>query len=101
MTSLQEYDLEIKPTKIEKGHGLCKLVVDAHDPKEERWENEECMAENKDEVYYVPASQDSWYVDLQYFLTHGYAPFYLDPKHRRSLRLKGSHYLLIKAILFR
>ena len=28
MTSLQEYDLEIKPSTIVKGQGLCKLVVE-------------------------------------------------------------------------
>jgi hypothetical protein len=27
ITTLQEYDLDIKPTKIVKGQGLCKLVV--------------------------------------------------------------------------
>ena len=27
ITTLQEYDLDIKPTKIVKGHGLWKLVV--------------------------------------------------------------------------
>jgi hypothetical protein len=29
MTSLQEYDLEIVPTQIVRGQGLCKLVVDS------------------------------------------------------------------------
>jgi hypothetical protein len=29
MTTLQEYDLEIKPTQIVKGQGICKLVVDS------------------------------------------------------------------------
>jgi hypothetical protein len=29
ITTLQEYDLEIKPVKIIKGQGLCKLVVES------------------------------------------------------------------------
>jgi hypothetical protein len=29
MTSLQDYDLEITPTQIVRGQGLCKLVVDS------------------------------------------------------------------------
>jgi hypothetical protein len=32
MTSLQEYDLEIKPTQIVRGQGICKLVVDSVNP---------------------------------------------------------------------
>ena len=56
MNSLQEHDLEIKPTKMVKGQGLCKLVVDAQDPKEEGWENEEHMA--RYEVYYVTLHKD-------------------------------------------
>ena len=29
MTALQEYDLEIKPSPIVKGQGLCKLAAEA------------------------------------------------------------------------
>jgi len=31
MTSLQEYDLEFKPSHTVKGHGLCKLTAEAAD----------------------------------------------------------------------
>jgi hypothetical protein len=31
MEFIQEFDLDIKPTKIVKGQGLCKLVVEAQD----------------------------------------------------------------------
>ena len=50
LTSLQEYDLEIKPTKLVKGQGLCKLAVEALDPQEEEeeeWENEFDMLERE------------------------------------------------------
>ena len=43
LTTLQEYDLEIKPTKLIKGQGLCKLAVEALDPQKEEdegWSNE-------------------------------------------------------------
>lgn len=65
MTSLQEYDLEIKPTKIVKGQGICKMVTDSQDPKGEGWDNEEYMGE--DEIFCVPPLKDSWYVYLYYF----------------------------------
>jgi len=43
MVSIQECDLEFKPTKIVKGKGLCKLVakeLDLDDFPKEGWENE-------------------------------------------------------------
>ena len=38
LTTLQEYDLEIKPTKLIKGQGLCKLIVEALDLQKEEEE---------------------------------------------------------------
>ena len=48
MTSLQDYDLEIKFSKIVRGQGLSKLVtenMDAKKKREEGWENEDFMHE--------------------------------------------------------
>ena len=78
LTSSQEYDLEIKPTKLVKGQGLCKLVVKELDLQEEEegWENEDDMLQR--EVLYIPTSTNSWYNDLKYYLTHGSSPSHLD-----------------------
>jgi hypothetical protein len=38
---------------------------------------------------------------MKYYLTHGSAPHYLDPKKKRALRLKSSQYHLIQGILCR
>jgi hypothetical protein len=46
MTTLQEYDLEFKPTNIVKGQGLCKLVTqDMGDENQEEdgWQEEPNM----------------------------------------------------------
>ena len=82
MTYLQEYDLEIKPAKLVKVQGLCKLVVESLDPQEneEGWENKADMLER--EVLYIPASMNSWYNDLKYYLTHGSSPSHLDAQMR-------------------
>lgn len=40
MTGLQEYDLEIKLVHTIKGHGLCRLAIEAINKKEE----EECLS---------------------------------------------------------
>ena len=83
LTSLQEYDLEIKPTKLVKGQGVCKLVEEALDlqTKEEKgWNNEVDLI--KSEVLYMPASTNSWYNDLKYYLTHGRIPNHLDARKK-------------------
>ena len=68
---MQEYDLEIKPTKLVKGQGLCKLAAEELDPKKEEevgWDNEIDLLQN--EVLYMLASTNIWYNDLKYYLTH-------------------------------
>ena len=40
MTTLQEYDLEFKPTTIIKGQGLCNLMVEGWNNEDDDWENE-------------------------------------------------------------
>ena len=69
---MQEYDLEIKTTKLVKGQGLCKLMEEALDSQEEEekgWENEADMLER--EVLYITTSINSWYNYLKYYLTNG------------------------------
>jgi hypothetical protein len=49
MTIIQEFDLEIKPTHIVWGQGLCKLVAESQDvvlKEEEGWENEFYVCSN-------------------------------------------------------
>jgi hypothetical protein len=51
VAALQEYDVELEPSKIIKGQGLCKLVTEGydhsvssdHESSEEGWENEADM----------------------------------------------------------
>jgi hypothetical protein len=48
MTTLQKYDLEIKPAKIVRGQGLCKMAakeIGKDDLEEGGWENEAVMYE--------------------------------------------------------
>lgn len=84
-----------------KGQGVCKLVTEALDPQkeeEERWDNEVDLLQS--EVLYMPASTDSWYNDLKYYLTHGSSPNHLDARKKRELRLKSAQYQLIYCVLF-
>ena len=59
MTTLQEYDIEIKPSTIVKGQGLCKLAMEvAHIPndKTETVIDEVLLTR---EIYFYPPPQDS------------------------------------------
>jgi hypothetical protein len=92
ITTLQEYDLEIKPVKIVKGQGLCKLVaefpcVESHE--DALYQDSELFEK---EVCYIPVGSDPWFYEMKYYLTHGSAPHYLDPKKKRALRLKSAQY---------
>ena len=55
----------------------------------------------QNEVLYIPASTNSWYNDLKYYLTHESSPNHLDARKRRALRLKSAQYQLIDGVLFR
>jgi hypothetical protein len=70
---VQEFDLDIKPTKLVKGQGLCKLEVEAQEKVNEypRWENE--MALWCGEASYISPGQESWYEKFTYLLHHGLA----------------------------
>jgi hypothetical protein len=101
MTTLQEYNLEIKPTKIVRGQGLCKLAANlegAQVSSQEGWENE---LEVSNEVQYVLAPTFSWYNDIKYYLNHCIAPQYLEPNKKKALRLKSIKYHLIDGVLFK
>jgi hypothetical protein len=101
MTFVQEFDLDIKPVKLVKGQGLCKLVAESQDQINEDpgWENELALWCSED--LYVPLGKESWYGKLIYLLHHETFPENLNPKERRALRLKSTQFRLINSVLFR
>ena len=75
--------------------------MEALDPQEdeEGWENEADMLETK--VFSILASNNSWYNDLKYYLTHGSSLNHLDARKKRVVRLKSAQYQLIDGVSFR
>jgi hypothetical protein len=100
MAVVQKFDLDIKPAKLVKGQGLCKLATEAQDQAipDSGWENEIALWCN--EIAYISPRKGSWYKDLTYLLHHGTCPENLNPKERRALRLKFAQYHLINSVLF-
>ena len=55
----------------------------------------------QNEVLYIPASTNSWYNDLKYYLTHGSSLNHLDARKKGAFRLKYAQYQLIDNVFFR
>jgi hypothetical protein len=63
MNDLEEYDIEFKTTTIVKGHGLCKLEIEAMDSKnheEEGWKEEPVLYSQQ--RLYIPLLENSLYI---------------------------------------
>ena len=68
VSKIQEYDLEIKPSKLIKGQGLAKMLTQRNE------EAIEMIAENNNlQPTMIPALQEldnHWYFDIIFFLLH-------------------------------
>ena len=85
MAVVQEFDLDIKPSKLVNGQGLCKLAAKAQDQanQDPGWDNE--IALWRGEETYISSGLDSWYKDLAHLLHHGTCPKNLNTRERRAL----------------
>eukprot|EP00253_Pinus_taeda_P014621 PITA_14621 len=96
VTALQEYDLDIRPTKIVKGQGFCKLLAGASNIQEH--EGTKNIEEIKEISIINPESQ---YAYLIFSLKNGYAPSNLSYKNKRAIRLKAKNFMMVDDVLFR
>jgi hypothetical protein len=88
VSKIQEYDLEIKPTKIIKGQGLAQMLTES---------NQEAIQMGESEQVNVMISElehDEWYSDIVYYLKNLSCPDHLVDYKRRALRLKAMKYCL-------
>ena len=96
VTTLQEYDLEIKPAKIVRGQGFCRLLVGASNIPESG------DTEHIEEINQVSITDfESQYADLIFYLKNGHAPPNLSYKNKRAIRLKSKTFVIIDDVLFR
>eukprot|EP00253_Pinus_taeda_P016099 PITA_16099 len=96
VTTLQEYDLEIKPAKIVRGQVFCRLLVGASNIPESS-DTEQFEAINQISII----DSESQYADLIFYLKNGYAPPNLSYKSKRAIRLKAKKFTIIDDVLFR
>jgi len=90
MEKIQEYDIEIKTSKVVKGLGLCKVIA-----------NNDSLDGMLSILVGEPMEDSEWYTDIIFYLRSGQFPFTMNPKERRTLKMKSSQYVMIVDILFR
>ena len=88
MTTLQEYDLDIKPANIVRGQGLWQLTAQSNDLENQQtdWEHEEATPTSF--VNALEPTASDWYDHINFFLHNGFSPETIDPKKCIALRLK-------------
>ena len=64
VAKIQEYDLEIKPTKLVRGNTLWKALA----------ENGSAKELDEKQLVLVVSLQDPWFKDITYLLTYGEYP---------------------------
>eukprot|EP00253_Pinus_taeda_P012640 PITA_12640 len=96
VTTLQEYDLEIKPAKIVRGQGFCRLLAGASNILES---SDTDQSETINQISIIDS--ESQYADLIFYLKNGYAPPNLSYKNKRAIRLKAKNFTIIDDVLFR
>ncbi|KAH9323750.1 hypothetical protein KI387_018389, partial [Taxus chinensis] len=82
VAKVQEYDIDIKSTKLVRGKGFCELIVEGA--------KHELLEEKVDlpTVLFL-SSVDEWYADITHFLTYGECPSHLTTKEKRTVKLRS------------
>jgi hypothetical protein len=90
VSKVQEYDLEIKPTKTVKEQGLAQMLTENNEEPIKMGENEQVN------VVVSEIEHDEWYSDIIYYLKNLSYPDHLVDYNRRAMRLKAMKYCLIE-----
>jgi hypothetical protein len=89
LAKIQEYDIEIKPLKAIKEQGLCKIIVNS---------------DSLDGMISIsvgePMADSEWCRDIVFYLRSGKFTVTMNPKERRTLKIKSNKYVFIVDILF-
>eukprot|EP00253_Pinus_taeda_P012820 PITA_12820 len=96
VTALQEYDLEIRPAKIVRGQGFCRILAGASNIPES---SDTGPTEEINQISVTDS--ESQYADLIFYLKNGYAPPNLSYKNKRAIRLKAKNFTIIDNVLFK
>ena len=91
---MQEYDIEIKPTKLVRGNALCNVIL-------ENKIIEESKELGEKQLVLAVDLHDLWFENITYFLTFGECLEGLTTRKRRDLKLKLATYVIWDGKLFK
>jgi hypothetical protein len=95
VSKIQEYDLEIKPTKLIKGQGLAQMLTEGNEQVLDLvCQNSQSRPALSSELQKL--EQHQWYADIIFFLSNLTCPSHLIGHKRRALRLKAAKYCIIQ-----
>jgi hypothetical protein len=95
VSKIQEYDLEIKPTKLIKGQGLAQMLTNGNEQVLDLvCQNNQTRPALSSKLQKL--EQHQWYLDIIYFLSNLTCPSHLIGHKRRDLRLKAAKYCIIQ-----
>jgi hypothetical protein len=106
IAKILEFDLEIKPTKLVKGQGLAKLLVESNCKAlgisfiNACSENQQAESSNKGSQGDLSLAGCTWYRDILYFLQELKPPDGMEKSKARALKLKAVRYCLIDQALY-
>jgi hypothetical protein len=106
IAKLLEFDLEIRPTKLIKGQGLAKLLVESNFSTlgvnfiHSCSENQQAKMNDKGPQVISTLDNCSWYKDIIFFLQDLQPPSGMERKKVRALKLKSIKCYLVDQILY-
>jgi ribonuclease HI len=101
IAKILEFDLEIRPTKLIKGQGLAKLLVESNcKALGMKFINEQADPSNQHFQGTFSLAACAWYKDILYFLQELKPPDGLGKNKAKALKLKAVRYCLIDQALY-
>jgi hypothetical protein len=106
IAKILEFDLEIKPTKLVKGQGLARLLVESNCKSlgvnfiNACSGNQQAELSDKDLQVSPPLAKCTWYKDIILFLQKLRPPNGMDKSKVRASKLKSIKYCLVDQVLY-
>jgi hypothetical protein len=106
IAKILEFDLEIKPTKLVKGQGLARLLVESNCKDlgvhfiNSCSENQQVELSDEGSQVIPPLAGCTWYKDIIFFLQKLQPPDGMEKNKVRDLKLKSIKYCLIDQVLY-
>ena len=97
---MQEYDLDIKPTKTIRGTRLDEFLNQSHALVIAESPQVDDLIAFKELVNEIELASQPWYRPIIYFLINGVCPPDMDTKAKRTLHLQIVRYVLQGQILY-